>query len=56
MPGNGLGLSLVSAVARLHGANIRLIDNAPGLSVQLRFPRTDSASEMTYRRSAASAA
>ena len=56
MPGNGLGLSLVSAVARLHGASIRLIDNAPGLSVQLRFPRTDSASEMTYRRSAASAA
>lgn len=38
-PGNGLGLSLVAAVARLHGAEIALHDNAPGLTVQLRFPR-----------------
>ena len=37
MPGNGLGLSLVAAVARLHGASIRLIDNAPGLRVELGF-------------------
>ena len=37
-PGNGLGLSLVAAVARLHGAEIALHDNAPGLTVQLRFP------------------
>jgi signal transduction histidine kinase len=36
--GNGLGLSLVEAVARLHGANIELEDNAPGLSFRLRFP------------------
>lgn len=36
-PGNGLGLSLVAAVARLHGAEIRLHDNAPGLAVQLSF-------------------
>jgi len=36
--GNGLGLSLVAAVARLHGARIRLVDNAPGLRVELRFP------------------
>jgi signal transduction histidine kinase len=39
-PGNGLGLSLVAAVAGLHGAEIVLHDNAPGLTVQLTFPRT----------------
>ncbi|MDE5465299.1 HAMP domain-containing sensor histidine kinase [Bradyrhizobium sp. CSS354] len=37
-PGNGLGLSLVAAVAGLHGAEIALHDNAPGLTVQLSFP------------------
>jgi signal transduction histidine kinase len=37
-PGNGLGLSLVAAVSRLHGAEIALQDNAPGLTVQLSFP------------------
>jgi signal transduction histidine kinase len=37
-PGNGLGLSLVAAVARLHGARITLSDNAPGLKVTLHFP------------------
>src|ERR1700737_860487 len=28
-PGNGLGLSLVAAVARLHGARIEMLDNSP---------------------------
>jgi len=37
-PGNGLGLSLVAAVARLHDARIRLFDNAPGLKIELRLP------------------
>lgn len=37
-PGNGLGLSLVAAVANLHGARLDLADNAPGLRVELRFP------------------
>ncbi|MDX1432140.1 MAG: ATP-binding protein [Gammaproteobacteria bacterium] len=37
-PGNGLGLSLVEAVARLHGATIRLADGDPGLEVTLDFP------------------
>ena len=37
-PGNGLGLSLVQAVARMHGATLSLDDNAPGLRVTLRFP------------------
>ena len=36
-PGNGLGLSLVAAVARLHGARIEMLDNAPGLRFKLRF-------------------
>jgi signal transduction histidine kinase len=37
-PGAGLGLSLVAAVAKLHGARLQLGDNAPGLKVELRFP------------------
>jgi signal transduction histidine kinase len=37
-PGNGLGLSLVGAVARLHGARIEMLDNAPGLNFRLCFP------------------
>jgi signal transduction histidine kinase len=37
-PGNGLGLSLVAAVARLHGATLEMHDNAPGLAIQMTFP------------------
>jgi signal transduction histidine kinase len=37
-PGNGLGLSVVAAVARLHGAHIEMLDNRPGLKLRLRFP------------------
>ncbi len=37
-PGNGLGLSLVAAVAELHGAKLRLEDAGPGLRVRLVFP------------------
>jgi signal transduction histidine kinase len=37
-PGNGLGLSLVQAVARLHGAQLSLGDARPGLVVRLDFP------------------
>jgi len=36
-PGNGLGLSLVAAVARLHGARIEMSDNSPGLQFKLWF-------------------
>jgi len=35
--GAGLGLALVAAVARMHGATIDLGDNAPGLRARLRF-------------------
>jgi len=37
-PGSGLGLSLVAAVARLHGGAVRLEDNNPGLRAVLYFP------------------
>jgi signal transduction histidine kinase len=37
-PGNGLGLSIVAAVARVHGANVKLSSNRPGLTVELGFP------------------
>ncbi len=37
-PGNGLGLSLVKAVAELHGAHLDLGDNDPGLRVSIWFP------------------
>jgi signal transduction histidine kinase len=36
--GNGLGLSLVRAVARRHDATVTLADNAPGLRVRIEFP------------------
>jgi signal transduction histidine kinase len=37
-PGTGLGLSLVAAVARLHGGRLRLEDNGPGLRAILSLP------------------
>jgi signal transduction histidine kinase len=37
-PGSGLGLSLVAAIAELHGAALELHDNHPGLRVTLTFP------------------
>lgn len=40
--GYGLGLSLVAAIAKLHRIGIALADNAPGLRVDLRFPRPES--------------
>lgn len=38
-PGHGLGLALVAAVAKRHGAKIALEDMAPGLRVRVRFRR-----------------
>ena len=37
-PGNGLGLSLVRAVARRHDGTVTLADNNPGLKAQIEFP------------------
>ena len=39
LPGSGLGLSLASAVATLHGGELRLSDNSPGLCATLVLPR-----------------
>ncbi len=36
-PGSGLGLNFVSVVARLHGADLVLRDNDPGLRVEVVF-------------------
>jgi signal transduction histidine kinase len=37
-PGSGLGLSLVSAVARLHGGTFRIEDNQPGVRAVIELP------------------
>lgn len=37
-PGSGLGMSLVSAVAKSHGLDVSLGDNGPGLVVTVTFP------------------
>jgi signal transduction histidine kinase len=42
-PGSGLGLSLVAAVARLHGGSLMLEDNEPGLRVVLALPMNGEA-------------
>jgi signal transduction histidine kinase len=38
-PGSGLGLSLVAAVARLHGGELTFEDNHPGLRAVIALPR-----------------
>jgi len=38
-PGSGLGMSLASAVARLHGGELKLEDNVPGLKSTIVLPR-----------------
>jgi signal transduction histidine kinase len=37
-PGNGLGLSLISAIVKLHRGTITLEDHQPGLRVRLQLP------------------
>ena len=37
-PGNGLGLSLVSAIVALHNGSLTLHDNKPGLRIQITLP------------------
>jgi signal transduction histidine kinase len=40
-PGAGLGMALVEAVARLHGGELILADNAPGLIARIMLPREE---------------
>jgi len=42
-PGSGLGLSLAAAVARLHGGELKLEDNRPGLKSTIALPRAGPA-------------
>jgi hypothetical protein len=41
-PGVGLGLSIVDAVAKLHGGALQLLDNHPGLLAQMVLPVTSA--------------
>jgi signal transduction histidine kinase len=41
-PGNGLGLSLVRAVAKLHGGEVWLEDNNPGLKAVFTLPTAEA--------------
>ena len=43
LPGSGLGLSLASAVATLHGGELRLGDSHPGLTATLVIPALSAA-------------
>ena len=49
-PGSGLGLSLVAAVAGLHGAELRLEDAKPGLRVFLNLSRLAGEVDGAQRR------
>lgn len=42
LPGNGLGLSLVDAIVKMHDGQMQFEDAKPGLKVQLRFPKLKS--------------
>jgi signal transduction histidine kinase len=42
-PGVGLGLSLVQAVAKLHGSALMLVDREPGLRVVMQVPLSERA-------------
>jgi len=52
-PGNGLGLSLVRAVAKLHGGEVWLEDNEPGLKAIFILPTATERALLPSSRSAA---
>ncbi len=55
-PGNGLGLSLVRAVAAMHGAELKAEDAGPGLRIVFAMPAVQSASGKTGLDAPAAAA
>ncbi len=42
-PGTGLGLTLAAAIVELHRAGMTLVNRSPGLCVEVRFARADTA-------------
>lgn len=52
-PGNGLGLSLVAAIAGLHEIPVEFADNCPGLRVTMRLPQSPRVLSAGGRRSLA---
>ncbi len=52
-PGNGLGLSLVRAVAKLHGGEVWLEDNDPGLRAVFTLPMAEIRALPSSSRTAA---
>ena len=53
-PGSGLGLSLVAAIVELHGADLTLEDNRPGLSVIVQFHALADNTQVSRFRSSSS--
>jgi len=52
-PGSGLGMSIVAAIADLHGLVVTLDDNHPGLRVTVQFPgETQDSGEIKAKRGA----
>jgi len=49
-PGVGLGLSLVEAIAKLHGGTLALTDNHPGLRAQMTLVQGTAAEPIASRR------
>ncbi|WLI91141.1 HAMP domain-containing sensor histidine kinase [Massilia sp. R2A-15] len=50
IPGNGLGLSIVQAIATAHGGELSLSDADPGLAARIDLPRETSMAATTRAR------
>ena len=52
LPGNGLGLPIVTAICQLHGGQLILEDGAPGLVARIVLPRMEQAPSFTQELAA----